>query len=69
MVRVNENRRRIQMDKEKKKKKWSFVNVSAIVRHLAMDYFNLSKYLNNPRNHIRNENTSKEHQLHLFDTT
>jgi hypothetical protein len=31
-------------------------SLSAIVRHLAMDYFNLSKYLNNPRNHIRIEN-------------
>jgi hypothetical protein len=59
----------IQWLKEHAQQKWSFVNVSAIVRHLAMDYFNLSKYLNNPRNHIRNENTSKEHQLHLFDTT
>lgn len=43
---------------DKVKRKWSFANISAIIRHHLMNYFNLYHFLNNPE-------TSLQKQIHV----
>jgi len=60
----------MQWIKEKAKHSWSFANISAIIRHLAMAYFNIFKYLDNPASElIKREDARKQLQLGLFTPT
>lgn len=60
----------LQWIKEQTKQPWSFANISAIVRHLAMAYFNIFKYLDNPTYSLKNRAATKNQlQLGLFTPT
>jgi hypothetical protein len=60
----------IKVIKDQLKRKWSFSNISSMIRHHLMNYLDLKKFLNNPEK-IRNsiyEIPHQKAQLYLFPT-
>jgi hypothetical protein len=59
----------IKVVKDQVKRKWSFSNISSMIRHHLMNYIDVFAFLNNP-DKMKNVllSTEKQHQLPLFPT-
>jgi Transposase DDE domain/Domain of unknown function (DUF4372) len=60
----------VKIVKDQLQKKWSFANISAMLRHHLMNYINLFSFLNNPEklSGAVALNDMHQHQLRLYDT-
>lgn len=60
----------VKIVKDQLQKKWSFANISAMIRHHLMNYINLFGFLNNPEKLSAAValNNMNQHQLRLYDT-
>lgn len=60
----------VKIVKDQLQKRWSFANISAMIRHHLMNYIHLFGFLNNPEklSAALALNDSHQHQLSLFDT-
>lgn len=60
----------IKVVKDQLKRKWSFANISSMIRHHLMNYLDLKKFLNHPDRITCGSNQSKTagQQIHLFPT-